>query len=195
MGKNRLEAFSDGVIAILITIMVLELKVPHEPTLEALLHLWPVFVAFALSFLNVAIYWVNHHNLIHKVETVSGSILWANMLLLFCISLVPFVTAWMGEHLGEAWPIVLYGLVLLLCEVAFLLLHLTIGKAGSAEIAGEPVKPALLDPKRLGRVPPTVYVAAIALAFFSPWVSLGLYVVVALAWLVPDRKGRSLYQS
>jgi uncharacterized membrane protein len=183
--RGRLEAFSDGVLAIIITIMVLELGVPHEPTLEALRGLAPVFVAYVLSFVYVAIYWNNHHHLLKTVHTISGGIMWANMGLLFCLSLFPFATAWMGENHLEAWPLFVYGLVLLSAALAYYLLQTVIvhHEGGRSSAVGR-----ALGRDFKGRLSPFAYVAAMALAFVAPWVSSALYVGVALTWLVPDRR-------
>jgi uncharacterized membrane protein len=187
MGKGRLEAFSDGVIAIIITIMVLELRVPHgehaaEP--DALVPLFPVFISYVLSFVFVAIYWNNHHHMLHASRVVNGGILWANTHLLFWLSLVPFVTAWMGENGFATWPVALYGLVMLMAGVAYTILaralvhhHGRTSPLGTA--IGEDVK---------GRMSLLLYASAIPLAFLSRWISLALYVVVAVMWLIPDRR-------
>jgi uncharacterized membrane protein len=184
MGKSRLEAFSDGVIAIIITIMVLELKAPHEPTLEALRPLIPVFLSYALSFLYVGIYWNNHHHLLQAARRVSGSILWANLHLLFWLSLIPFATAWMDENHYASVPTMLYGAVLLMAAVAYLVLqHLLIELEGADSI----VKRAVGSDWK-GRFSPLVYVAAIILASWSSWLPQALFVGAALVWLIPDRR-------
>ena len=184
MGKSRLEAFSDGVIAIIITIMVLELKAPHEPTLEALRPLIPVFLSYALSFLYVGIYWNNHHHLLQAARRVSGSILWANLHLLFWLSLIPFATAWMDENHYASVPTMLYGTVLLMAAVAYLVLqHLIIKLEGADSI----VKRAVGSDWK-GRFSPLVYVAAIILAPWSSWLPQALFVGAALVWLIPDRR-------
>jgi uncharacterized membrane protein len=184
MGKNRLEAFSDGVIAIIITIMVLELKAPHEPTLAALRPLWAVLASYVLSFVNVGIYWNNHHHMLHVTHHVDGRILWANLHLLFWLSLVPFTTAWMGENHFASAPQAVYGVVLLMAGVAYIILQRAIIRREGpdsilARAVGRDIK---------GKISPLAYIAAIPLAFVSPWLSGGLYVAVAVMWLVPDRR-------
>jgi uncharacterized membrane protein len=184
MSKNRLEAFSDGVIAILITIMVLELKVPHEPTLHALKPLLPVFLSYVLSFVYLGIYWNNHHHMLHATHRVNGKVLWANQHLLFWLSLVPFATAWMGETHGGALPNAAYGVVLAMCAVAYTILQNTI-------LAQEPHESRLaeaLGSDRKGKASLLLYLCAIPLAFVSTWLSGAIYVAVAAIWLVPDRR-------
>ncbi|WP_097459358.1 TMEM175 family protein [Mangrovitalea sediminis] len=184
MGKNRLEAFSDGVLAIIITIMVLELKVPHGDNLGALLALIPIFLSYLLSFIYVGIYWNNHHHMFHTAGTVKGGILWANLHLLFWLSLIPFATGWMGENHFAPAPTALYGLVLLMASMAYWLLQRAIIAAQGddsllAYAVGRDVK---------GKLSPVLYCAAIPLAFVSPWISGTLYILVALMWLIPDRR-------
>jgi len=184
MGKSRLEAFSDGVLAIIITIMVLELHVPHGDTLAALHGLVPVFLNYLLSFIYVGIYWNNHHHMLHTVHRVSGGILWANLHLLFWLSLLPFVTGWMGENHTATMPTALYGADLLLCACAYSILEWTIirvnGKTSLlAQAIGKDFK---------GKLSLAVYALGIALAFFLPWLSQLLYAGAALLWLVPDRR-------
>lgn len=184
MGKNRLEAFSDGVLAILITIMVLELKAPHGSAFANLLTLLPTFVSYVLSFTYLAIYWNNHHHLLHATTKVNGPILWANTHLLFWLSLVPFATAWMGENHFAARPVALYGMVLLMAALAYFNLSRCIirhhGKdAVLSRALGSDVK---------GRVSIALYAAAILACFVNSWVGFGLYWVVAFLWLVPDRR-------
>ncbi len=184
MGKNRLEAFSDGVLAIIITIMVLELKVPHDASPAALGGLWPVFLSYVLSFVNVGIYWNNHHHLLHTVKLVSGAILWANMHLLFWLSLFPFTTGWMGENDFAPWPVAVYGAVLFMAAVAyFILVRAIIAVHGRDSALAKAVG---RDWK--GKIPLAAYAAAMALAFVNPWISCALYVAVALMWLIPDRR-------
>lgn len=184
MPKDRLTAFSDGVIAIIITIMVLELKVPHGAEWGALAKLVPVFLSYVLSFVYVAIYWNNHHHLLHACEKVDGAILWANMHLLFWLSLIPFVTGWMGEnHFGQI-PCVLYGLVLLAAALAYYVLQRAIIRAHGPH--GALARALGADFK--GKISPLLYLLAIAAAFFLPWVAIAIYVLVALMWLVPDRR-------
>jgi uncharacterized membrane protein len=184
MGKTRLEAFSDGVIAIIITIMVLELKVPHHPTLAALGPLIPVFLSYVLSFVYIGIYWNNHHHLLHAARTVTGPILWANLHLLFWLSLVPFTTAWMGENHYETVPTALYGAVLFMAGLAYWILQrLIITSQG----AGSILKTALGSDWK-GKASPVLYLAAVVAAPFSHWIPLALYVSVAAMWLIPDRR-------
>jgi len=182
--KERLAAFSDGVIAIIITIMVLELKVPHGTDWAALAPLLPVFLAYVLSFLYVGIYWNNHHHLLHAVEHVNGTILWANMHLLFWLSLIPFATGWMGENHFASLPTAIYGLSLLMPAIAYYLLQRAIiahqGRRGAlAKALGSDFK---------GKVSPVLYLVAIGLAFVLPWASHVIFVLVALMWLIPDRR-------
>ena len=184
MTKARLEAFSDGVIAILITIMVLELRVPHEDGWQALAPLLPVFLTYALSFVYLGIYWTNHHHMFHVVDRVSGGILWANLHLLFWLSLVPFVTGWMGENHFAPVPTAVYGIVMLFAAAAYYILQTTIIKHQGAHsklaaAVGGDVK---------GKVSPLLYAAAIPLAFVNERMADALYVAVALIWLVPDRR-------
>ena len=184
MAKNRLEAFSDGVLAILITIMVLELKVPHEPTAGALLPVLPVFLSYVVSFVYLGIYWNNHHHMLHTVHSVTGGILWANLHLLFWLSLVPFVTGWMGENRFASLPTAVYGVVLLMAALAYYLLQqLIIASQGPGSLLATAVGG---DWK--GRVSPLLYVVAIAVALPWRWLAIALYVLVALIWLVPDRR-------
>jgi uncharacterized membrane protein len=184
MGKSRLEAFSDGVFAIIITIMVLELKVPHGEGLDSLKPLLPVFLSYVLSFVYVGIYWNNHHHMLHACARATGPILWANLHLLFWLSLFPFVTGWMGENHFAPAPSAVYGAVLLMAAVAYWVLQ-------QAIIASE--GPASLLKKAVGgdwkgKLSPLTYLFAIPAAFVSTWISQGLYVLVALVWLVPDRR-------
>ena len=184
MKKERLLAFSDGVIAIIITIMVLELKVPHGAEWAALTKLVPVFLSYVLSFIYIAIYWNNHHHLMHTVTRVNGLILWANTHLLFWLSLIPFATGWMGENHFAPLPTAVYGAVLLMPALAYYLLQMAIVRtqgtnSALAKVLGSDIK---------GKISPVLYVAAIALAFVSPWISCGIYVLVALMWLIPDRR-------
>ncbi len=185
MGKGRLEAFSDGVIAIIITIMVLEFKVPHGEQLSDLLPLWPVFLSYILSFTNVGIYWNNHHHLMHAVKKVNGAVLWANLNLLFWLSLMPFATAWMGENHFASMPMVVYCLDLCLCAVAYTVLQSKIIKLEGAQSAlhqavGRDLK---------GKVSLAIYVLAIPLALFGlPWLSGLLVGAVACIWFIPDSR-------
>ena len=181
MGKTRLEAFSDGVIAIIITIMVLEMKVPHSADVADLAKLGPVFLSYVLSFVNVGIYWNNHHHLLHMVHKVSGGVLWANLHLLFWLSLMPFTTGWMGENHFAPTPTALYGVVLLMAGVAFLILQRAIvAQGGHAQLA------SALGADLKGKLSMLAYVIAIPVAFANQWISCALYVAVALIWLVPD---------
>ena len=184
MGKTRLEAFSDGVIAIIITIMVLELKVPHEADFKALIPLWPILMSYVLSFIYVGIYWNNHHHMLHAVEEVSGSILWANLHLLFWLSLIPFVTAWTGENHFETAPTVAYGIVLFMCAMAYSLLVRRLiqhhdKNAKLAEAIGD---------DRKGKMSIVLYLVGIAVSWFAAWLGFLVYVGVAVMWLIPDRR-------
>jgi len=184
MGKNRLEAFSDGVIAILITIMVLELKVPHGEDAQALVPLTPVFLSYVLSFVYLGIYWNNHHHMLHTCEKVTGSILWANLHLLFWLSLVPFTTGWMGENHFAPIPSSLYGVILFMAAIAYWILQrLIITSQGRDSL----LKKAIGGDWK-GKLSPILYIIAILAAFWAPRVSQGLYVLVALFWLIPDRR-------
>ena len=184
MGKTRLEAFSDGVIAIIITIMVLELKVPHGDQLGELVGTVPVLLGYVLSFIYVGIYWNNHHHLFHVARHVNGAVMWANLHLLFWLSIVPFVTAWMGEHYASAWPVALYGVVLMMSGTAYYFLTQALISLHGRESA---IAKALGSDFK-GKVSVVIYVAAIGLAFVETWVSLALYAAVALVWVVPDRR-------
>lgn len=184
MKKNRLEAFSDGVIAILITIMVLELNVPHEATFRALQPVAPILLSYVLSFVYLAIYWNNHHHMLHASDKVTGSILWANMHLLFWLSLIPFTTAWMGENGFATAPSALYGTVLLMAAIAYWILQqLIIASQGRDSL----LKKAIRGDWK-GKLSPALYVVAILAAFRSHWISQAIYVLVALFWLIPDRR-------
>jgi uncharacterized membrane protein len=185
MNKTRLEAFSDGVIAIIITIMVLEMKVPHGAQAADLLPLLPVFLSYVLSFVNVGIYWNNHHHLLHTVKHVSGGILWANLHLLFWLSLMPFATGWMGENHFEALPVALYAFDLMMCGVAFTLLQSRIIAAHGRDAA---LLAQALGADRKGKASLLAYVCAVPLAFFSAVAAGVLIVLVALMWLIPDRR-------
>lgn len=184
MSKGRLEAFSDGVIAILITIMVLELKTPHEADLAALRPLIPTFLSYVLSFVFLGIYWNNHHHLFQAVRHVDGRVLWANLHLLFWLSLIPFVTAWMGENEFATWPVALYGVNLLFAAIAYFFLT----QALLARHGRDSVLAAALGEDFKGKVSVVIYLAAIPLAFVNSWLAGGLYVLVAIIWLVPDRR-------
>ncbi len=184
MSKGRMEAFSDGVIAILITIMVLQLTVPHGADLTALLPLTPIFMSYVLSFIFLGIYWNNHHHLLQAISIVDGRVLWANMHLLFWLSLFPFATAWMGENRFAAWPVALYGTVLLFAAVAyFILSRVLISLHGRDSILA-----TALGRDFKGKLSLVIYAVAIPVAIASAWVAFALYVLVAVVWLVPDRR-------
>lgn len=184
MGRNRLEAFSDGVLAIIITIMVLELKVPHGDNLAALEPLFPVFLSYILSFIYIGIYWNNHHHLLHTAQKVTGKVLWANTHLLFWLSLVPFSTSWMGENHFTLWPVVLYGVNLFMAGIAYYILAQSLikvhGKESTLAIA--------VGADRKGMISVFIYGTAIVLCFVSPWIGLGLYAMVAVIWFIPDSR-------
>ncbi|MBG42646.1 MAG: hypothetical protein CL530_01635 [Aequorivita sp.] len=184
MNSNRLEAFSDGVLAIIITIMVLELKVPHGTDWNDLGPLLPVFLSYILSFIYIGIYWNNHHHMMHTVKKVSGGVLWANLHLLFWLSLIPFVTGWMGENHFAELPVALYGVVLLLAAIAYFILQNRIlavqGKDSLlAKALGKDLK---------GKASPIIYIVAIIASFYSIWIAGALYILVALMWLIPDKR-------
>lgn len=184
MEKDRLAAFSDGVIAVIITIMVLDLKAPHEATLAALRATTPSFLTYALSFIYVGIYWNNHHHFMYLVPRISGALLWANLHLMFWLSLVPFATSWVGEHPAAPVPTAVYGVALLMPALAWYIMQSTIIRMQGRESAlaravGRDVK---------GKVSPLFYGAGIALAFVSTWIADAIYVLVALMWLIPDRR-------
>ena len=184
MRKTRLEAFSDGVVAILITIMVLELRIPHDSDAESLRPLVPVFLTYVLSFVNLGIYWNNHHHLLQATDRINGRILWANLHLLFWLSLFPFFTGWMGENDFATLPTAAYGAVLLLAAIAYFVLQTAIvaehGKDSALAVAlGRDLK---------GKLSPAIYSAAIVLAFVNRWIAVALYIVVSVMWLIPDRR-------
>lgn len=184
MGKTRLEAFSDGVLAIIITIMVLELKVPHGENLSAVFPLLPVFLSYVLSFVYVGIYWNNHHHMLHTVHKVTGPMLWANLHLLFWLSLFPFTTGWMGENHFAAVPSAVYGVVLFMAAIAYWILQqIIIASQGPGSV----LKHAVGNDWK-GKISPVLYLIAIAAAFWSQWIAQSLYVLVALLWLIPDRR-------
>lgn len=191
MGKTRLEAFSDGVLAIIITIMVLELKVPHGADWQSLQPLLPVFLSYVLSFVYLSIYWNNHHHMLHTVEHVSGTILWANLHLLFWLSLVPFVTGWMGENHFAALPTALYGVLMLMASVAYLILQRCII---SAHGGMDSLLARAVEKDRKGKVSQLLYVIAIPLAFWNHWLSDLLYVLVAVIWLIPDQRIERVFE-
>jgi uncharacterized membrane protein len=184
MGKGRLEAFSDGVLAIIITIMVLEMKVPHGETWGTLRPLLPVLSSYILSFVYLGIYWNNHHHMLHTVQRVTGGILWANLHLLFWLSLFPFVTGWMGENNFASAPSALYGIVLFMAAVAYSILQLTIIRSQGADsllsrALGRDIK---------GKASPILYAMGAVASFYVPWVAGMIYLLVALMWLIPDRR-------
>ena len=184
MGKTRLEAFSDGVIAVIITIIVLEFKLPRDGDLSALRELVPTFLSYVLSFVYVAIYWNNHHHMLHTVSRVNGAMLWANMHLLFWLSLVPFATAWMAEHSFASGPTLVYGVILLMAAVAFTLLQATVirlhGRESTLAVA--------VGRDRKGKISVACYALAIGVAPWNPGISMALYTLVACIWFVPDRR-------
>ena len=184
MSKTRLEAFSDGVIAIVITVMVLELRAPHGTDLAALRPLLPVFLAYVLSFVNLGIYWNNHHHMLHAAGRVDGAVLWANLHLLFWLSLFPFTTAWLGENHAAALPAAAYGVVALFAAIAYWVLQ---GRIIALEGPQSTLALAVGGDLK-GRLSPLCYATGVGMAFVQPWVSIGLYVAVALLWLVPDRR-------
>jgi uncharacterized membrane protein len=184
MGKNRLEAFSDGVIAIIITIMVLELKVPHGPDLQALVPLIPTLLGYLLSFVYVGIYWNNHHHMLSAVEEVNGKILWANLHLLFWLSLIPFVTDWVGQNHLESVPVAAYGFVLLMCGVAYMLLERALV---AHQGRGSPLAKAM-GADRKGKASVVLYALGIPLSLFNAWLGIAAYVLVAGLWFLPDRR-------
>lgn len=184
MGKGRLEAFSDGVIAVIITIMVLEMKPPHGADLSELLSVLPTFLTYVLSFIFVGIYWVNHHHFYHIVKHVSGGLLWANNHLLFWLSLIPFTTAWMGENHFSTWPVFTYAVNLVGCAVAF-----TIMTVVALRVEGpDSLMAKAIGNDKKGKISLAIYLASVVIALFSPVVSCALFVVVSLIWLVPDRR-------
>jgi uncharacterized membrane protein len=191
MTRNRLEAFSDGVIAILITIMVLELTIPHGDRLTDLLELWPVFISYVLSFAYLAIYWNNHHHMLYVTERVDGTILWANMLLLFSLSLVPFATAWMGENDFAKAPTAVYGATLLAAAVSYTVLQWAIVRSQGRDS----VLKAAIGRDVKGRASLVMYAVAIPAALLQPWVAYALYAAVAAMWIIPDRRIQRIVQA
>ena len=184
MNKGRLEAFSDGVLAIIITIMVLEMKVPHDPTFEGLIPIIPVFISYLISFIYLGIYWNNHHHLLHSIKKVSGGVLWANLHLLFWLSLVPFVTGWMGENHFAPATMTLYGFVLLMAAISYwILAHTLMRQHGKDSLISQ-----ALGNDIKGKISIVIYISGIVVAFFNHSISAGLYVFVALKWLVPDTR-------
>ncbi|TCC87151.1 TMEM175 family protein [Pedobacter hiemivivus] len=184
MNKNRLEAFSDGVLAIIITIMVLELKVPHGSSVAALIPLIPVLMSYLLSFIYVGIYWNNHHHMMMLVKKVNGKALWANLHLLFWLSLFPFATAWMGENHYESWPVIIYGFVALMASIAYFILERILVKLHGPDSAiahayGADIK---------GKISTVIYILAIAGSFISSWIGVAGYILVAVVWFIPDTR-------
>ena len=184
MNKSRLEAFSDGVLAIIITIMVLELKVPHAVEFAALKPVLPVLLSYVLSFIYLGIYWNNHHHMLHTCNTVTGAILWANLHLLFWLSLFPFATGWMGENHFTAVPTALYALVLLMAAIAYYVLQQTIIRAQGRDS----ILKAAIGRDWKGKLSPVLYIVAIAATWYSPWIAGAILVAAALIWLIPDRR-------
>ena len=191
MHKARLEAFSDGVLAIIITIMVLELRIPHGQELSALKPLIPILLCYVLSFVYIGIYWNNHHHMLHAAKRVTGGVLWANLHLLFWLSLLPFVTGWMGENSFARIPTALYGVDLMMAGIAYwILAHALVAVEGEDSILGKAI-----GKDRKGVLSVVLYALAIPLAFYKEWASQSIYVLVALMWLVPDRRIERLFQS
>lgn len=192
MNKSRLEAFSDGVLAIIITIMVLELKVPeaeNEFTFAALKPMIPMFLSYLLSFVYVGIYWNNHHHMFQLADKINGAVLWKNLNLLFWLSLVPFTTAWMDKHYTHSAPVALYGFVLLMAGVAYVILERELIKVGGPNC--KLAKAVGFDMK--GKISPVLYIVGIALSFFKPWMGIVLYAIVALMWFIPDKRMEKTY--
>jgi uncharacterized membrane protein len=184
MSKGRLEAFSDGVLAVIITIMVLEMKPPHGDAFISLKPVFPIFVSYALSFINIGIYWNNHHHMMHVVQHVNGKVMWANMHLLFWLSLIPFTTGWMGENHFTTWPVALYGITLFMAGVAYYILaHSLIHLHGKDSTLA-----AALGKDQKGIISVVIYLVAIVLSFTNAWISLTLYALVAAMWFIPDRR-------
>lgn len=184
MSKGRMEAFSDGVLAVIITIMVLEMKSPHGTSLAALVPVIPVFLSYVVSFIYIGIYWNNHHHLLHATQRVNGATLWANLHLLFWLSLIPFTTAWVGENHLSSWPVAVYGIVLMLAGVAyFILTRALIRLHGEGSTLAKSI-----GRDRKGKVSVLIYAAAIPLAFVQPWIASAAYLLVAIIWLIPDRR-------
>jgi uncharacterized membrane protein len=182
MGKGRLDAFSDGVLAIIITIMVLEMKVPHGDKLSSLKPIFPVFISYTLSFINIGIYWNNHHHMLHASQHVDGKVLWANIHLLFWLSLIPLATGWMGENHFTTGPVALYGVILFMASIAYYILaHLLIRLHGKSSTLA-----AALGNDRKGKISSVIYFCAIGIAFINAWISLSLIALVAAIWFIPD---------
>ncbi|ESU26541.1 hypothetical protein FLJC2902T_25120 [Flavobacterium limnosediminis JC2902] len=191
MNKTRLEAFSDGVLAIIITIMVLELKVPHGMDFDSLIPLFPKFLSYVLSFIYIGIYWNNHHHMMHTVKQVTGGILWANLHLLFWLSLVPFVTAWIGENNFAPFPMTMYGVILLMAAIAyFILQYLILKKHGPDSVLSKAIGGDLK-----GKISPVLYIVGIICANFNPLFAGVMYIAVALIWLIPDKRIENIIDS
>lgn len=190
MGKGRVEAFTDGVVAIIITIMVLELKVPHGEDFSALAPVWPVFLSYVLSFINVGIYWNNLHNMFHTVQRVDGRVLWANLNLLFWLSLMPATTAFMGENHFAPVPVAVYGVDLALCAIGFNILTIALHRLHGSET----LFARALGNDLKGKISLALYIAAVALTFVNHWIGVSIYVLVAMVWLVPDRRFERLIE-
>jgi uncharacterized membrane protein len=184
MTKNRLEAFSDGVLAIIITIMILEIKVPKEDTFESLKPIIPVFLSYVLSFVYIGIYWNNHHHLLHTVKKVTGTIMWSNLFLLFWLSLIPFGTNWIGAQRFTSIPTFIYGFILLMCAVSYIVLQNSIIRQHGLES----VLAKAVEKDLKGKISLTCHITALPLAFVAPWISEILYIVAALIWIIPDRR-------
>ncbi|RWA72490.1 TMEM175 family protein [Mesorhizobium sp.] len=190
MGKGRVEAFTDGVVAIIITIMVLELKVPHGEDLAALVPLWPIFFSYVLSFINVGIYWNNLHNMFHTVQRVDGRVLWANLNLLFWLSLMPVTTAFMGENHFAPVPVAVYGVDLVLCAVAYTILVTKLGRLHGADTTFA----RAVGHDKKGKISLALYIAAVLLTLLNQWISVAIYVLVAVVWFVPDKRFERLIE-
>jgi len=184
MKKSRLEAFSDGVIAVIITIMVLEMKSPHGTSVQALRPVLPVFLSYILSFINVGIYWNNHHHLFHASQRVNGATLWANLHLLFWLSVIPFTTAWMDENQFQSWPVAVYGIDLLMAGIAYFILTQALLRLHGTDST----LAASIGNDSKGKLSVAIYAVAIPLAFVRPWIAGACYVIVAVMWLIPDRR-------
>ncbi|MBZ4191682.1 TMEM175 family protein [Niabella beijingensis] len=192
MTKSRLEAFSDGVLAIIITIMVLELRPPEEDyTLKSLLALLPTFLSYVLSFIYVGIYWNNHHHMFHLVDKINGAVLWKNLNLLFWLSLFPFTTAWMDHHYMQPLPVAIYGIVLAMAAVAYLILQKELIKAGGPDC--KLARAVGTDSK--GKISGILYIAGIGSSFVSTWVGIALYTIVAIIWFIPDKRIEKIYRN
>jgi uncharacterized membrane protein len=184
MGKGRVEAFSDGVIAIIITVMLLEIKIPHGDQIISLRPIVPVFISYILSFIYLGIYWNNHHHMLHSVQHVNGKVLWANTHLLFWLSLIPLGTGWMGENNFTKWPVILYGSILLMCGVAYYILaHQLVKLHGKDSTIG-----AAIGRDKKGKLSVVIYAFAIALSLMNPWIGMALYTFVAAMWIIPDKR-------